>query len=98
MAATCTPSRSRSTLGRAILVALSVTCTSLGWAGPVTDDFEVRKAIDTACELLLANQERYEPDRPVGTLPESQLMKWQEGERARLEKVRKAATGREWPV
>ena len=97
MAATCTPSRSRSTLGRAILVALSVTCTSLGWAGPVPDDFEVRKAIDTACDLLLANQERYEPDRPVGTLPENQLMKWQEGERARLEKVRKAATGREWP-
>lgn len=54
--------------------------------------------VQRACQLLLRNQEAYTPDAPVGRLPEAQLSKWQEQERARLGKLRESAEGRsEWP-
>lgn len=61
-------------------------------------DSDVASAIDRACEILLENQESYEPDRPVGRLDDDALEKWQAGERKRLEEIRGAKKpGSEWP-
>ena len=66
-------------------------------ATPPPDDGQLDAAIETALVLLLKNQELYEPDPPVGVLPDKQLEAWQAGERERLEEVRTRDTGREWP-
>ena len=61
---------------------------------------DLNAAIEQACDLLVANQEDYVPDSPVGGFPEDELAKWQQGERSRLEKLRKQAQrkgAREWP-
>jgi len=74
--------------------------TSLGAdPGPPTDE-QVAAAVAHAVATLLANQERYEPDPPVGGLPEEVLPEWQEKERVRLAGLRKSAAeqgGEEWP-
>lgn len=60
---------------------------------------EVNAAIQQACALLIANQEYYVPDPPVGTLPNDELAAWQEKELARLADLREAAglDAVEWP-
>lgn len=58
---------------------------------------EVADAVQAAADLLVHNQERYAPDPPVGTLPEDELATWQARERERLEELRAAGPGREWP-
>lgn len=60
---------------------------------------QIEKAVQKAADLLVSNQERYVPDRPVGTLPEDKLEEWQQNERARLAKIREegAGEGGEWP-
>lgn len=60
---------------------------------------EVDKAVAFACDLLLANQELYVPDPPVGTLPEKRLPEWQKEERERLAEIRRSSKGKssEWP-
>jgi hypothetical protein len=64
--------------------------------GPID---EREAAIAQACALLLANQEIYQPDPPVGTLPESRLPHWQQEEHERLKALRKQAAddAAEWP-
>ncbi|MCA8959998.1 MAG: hypothetical protein KDC38_05775, partial [Planctomycetes bacterium] len=66
---------------------------------PAPSDDEIRSAIVRAVDLLVGNQENYESDPPVGTLPAAELEKWQAEERARLSKLREATAGaaREWP-
>lgn len=80
---------------------------SLVWTGSIPCLFAqktpsqktVDKAIQSACELLVANQEKYTPDPPVGKLPDDELAKWQEGEKRRLGEVRKKSgdDAEEWP-
>ncbi|MEO0650856.1 MAG: hypothetical protein AAFZ65_09265 [Planctomycetota bacterium] len=49
-------------------------------------------------EILLAMQEDYRPDPPVGRLDEDQLTAWQTKERARLDVLRQDASApSEWP-
>ena len=51
-----------------------------------------------AADLLVERQERYEPDPPVGRLPDGGLEKWQEKEAERLAAARAGEPpGREWP-
>ena len=56
-------------------------------------------AVQSACELLLENQELYEPDRPVGRLSDSGLAAWQGKELDRLQELRADAgdEAAEWP-
>ena len=69
------------------------------WAADTPDSAEVDAAVQRACDLLVANQEIYEPDPAVGTLPEDKLKGWQAKEIARLADLRKKAgeNGQEWP-
>ncbi len=61
--------------------------------------FDKEAVIARACYILLANQEAYEPDRPIGTLPDDELVPWQRRERERLDRLREASRGEasEWP-
>lgn len=58
---------------------------------------EEEEAVRTAVALLLANQEDYVADRPVGRIDEAKFDAWQEREKARLKEVRAAGPGHEWP-
>ncbi len=60
---------------------------------------KVKKAIQTACDLLVHNQENYQPDPPVGKIPEAEFEKWTKDEKARLAKIRKESgdEAKEWP-
>ncbi|MFT5198535.1 MAG: hypothetical protein ACI87O_001192 [Planctomycetota bacterium] len=67
---------------------------------PLEDSTITRKAaIEEGVQLLLSYQERYQSDRPVGSLPDDELKDWQEKEVKRLMKVRKASKrpAQEWP-
>lgn len=86
----------------ALLFALTLAAPAL--AGP--DDADegpsaesVDAAIQRACTILLANQELYVPDPPVGGMADEKLPGWQEGEKSRLAKIREASRGKaaEWP-
>jgi len=59
---------------------------------------EIQKGIRQGVKLLVGNQERYERDRTVGRLG-GRLPAWQERERKRLAKIRRAQAGKaqEWP-
>lgn len=59
----------------------------------------IAQAIQQGAALLVANQEAYTPDPPVGTLADDKLEEWQENERKRLAKIRKESSGAgsEWP-
>ena len=60
-------------------------------------DKDVKQAVDRAVELLLASQENYVPDSPVGRVRESQFDEWQSGERKRLDELADPKAGSEWP-
>jgi hypothetical protein len=57
----------------------------------------VENAIQSAARLLVHNQEKYEPDPPVGVLPDEELAPWQAKELERLEALRGSEEGCEWP-
>ncbi|MCA8973548.1 MAG: terpene cyclase/mutase family protein [Planctomycetes bacterium] len=59
---------------------------------------EIAAAITKACALLVANQENYAPDRPVGTIRKG-LEEWQQKEASRLAGLRADAASKasEWP-
>ncbi len=58
-------------------------------------DWNVDSAVSTAVDRLLANQENYTPDRPVGRVKD--LEGWQAKELERLEALRGADGAAEWP-
>ena len=70
---------------------LSMLSLQSAWAADTPDSAEVDAAVQRACDLLVANQEIYEPDPAVGTLPEDKLKGWQAKEIARLDDLRKKA-------
>jgi hypothetical protein len=57
---------------------------------------EVDAAVQRALELLVASQEEYAPDPPVGRMNADELAGWQAQERERLASLRREP-GREWP-
>lgn len=83
---------------RAVAIILTLSCMSSVMAQTPSQK-KVDKAVQKACELLVANQENYVPDSPVGRLPDDELAKWQDQEKARLAEIRKKAgdEGVEWP-
>jgi hypothetical protein len=72
--------------------------TSGAVASTAVDADAVRAALDAGVAVLLGTQERYQPDRGVGRLPDGELAGWQERERARLAEQRASGEpGVEWP-
>ena len=63
------------------------------------DESEVDAAVLQAARFLLSSQELYVPDRPVGSLPDDELIEWQENEMKRLQSIREESKGTasEWP-
>ena len=82
------------------LVRLGTLSLTLGLvSAPALAQVEVDEAVTRGGELLLANQERYVADRPVGRLRADEFDAWQTTEKERMAKVREDAAGKgvEWP-
>ena len=87
------------------LAAASTLGADEGQAPKATDDSletpteaELAGAVEEAIAYLLERQEKYEPDPPVGRLPDDELEAWQQREHERLAGLRaKAGAGQEWP-
>ncbi len=54
-------------------------------------------AVLTAARFLLTSQENYEPDPPVGGIPEDEFASWERKEKRRIEDLRGKPDATEWP-
>ena len=87
-------------LALGLLFTTSLTAQPIEVSDKAPDAKGIDAAVAHAVKVLLHNQENYVPDSPVGGLPDDKLEGWQEGERKRLEEIRKESAekgAREWP-
>ena len=80
------------------MLALAMTWVRVGSGSEAPSDAAVDTAVQKGIEYLLSTQEKYQPDRGVGKLPDDQLADWQVREQQRLKELRgQDGPGVEWP-
>lgn len=80
------------------MIAAALFAVALAAPDDATLPDDVAAAVRRGAELLLARQERYVADPPVGRLPDDELDAWRAGEEARLgERFADDEPGVEWP-